>query len=128
MATTKARATKAQATQAAQQAAPAAAPVALYTLSAQAIALANQGTAAAPTLQALPTQRGQAWRAAGHKAPNTRAAALAAVMALPQPFTFAAAKAALAAAQQAGLNLGTGSPNSYARAFVANGYFAPATA
>lgn len=95
----------------------------VYTLNQAATALA---TAVTPgnTLQAPQKGLGLAWRAAGYKAPNTRAAALAAVMAAHNgPFTLDQAQATLQAAKTAGLNLGSGTPRSYAVAFVKNGYF-----
>ncbi len=107
-------------------AAPQAAPAALYTLNAKAAALAAAGAAAGKTLQAPAKGLGLAWRAAGYTAPNTRALALAVVAALGTQFTLAQAQAALQAAKAAGtLNLGSGTPGSYCKAFVANGYFAP---
>lgn len=107
-------------------AAPQAAPATLYTLNAKAAALAAAGANAGKTLQAPAKGLGLQWRAAGYTAPNTRALALAVVAALGGTFTLAQAQAALQAAKAAGtLNLGSGTPGSYCKAFVANGYFAP---
>lgn len=106
-------------------AAPAAAPT--YTLNAKAAALAAQGSAAGPTLQRSAPGFGVAWRANGKTAPNTRAQALAAIAAIPAPFTVAAAQAALAPLGKAGV-LGSGTPRSYVAAFVKNGYLAPVVA
>lgn len=107
-------------------AAPAAAPATLYALNAKAAALAAAGGNAGKTLQAPSKGLGLGWRAAGYTAPNTRAMALAVVAALGETFTVAQAQAALQAAKAAGtLNLGSGTPGSYCKAFVANGYFAP---
>lgn len=107
-------------------AAPAAAPATLYALNAKAAALAAAGAAAGKTLQAPSKGLGLAWRVAGYTAPNTRALALAVVAALGDTFTVEQAQAALQAAKAAGtLNLGSGTPGSYCKAFVANGYFAP---
>ena len=101
----------------------------LYTLSAKAVALAT-ATTPGNTLQRPAPGLGMAWRTAGHTAPNTRAGALAVVLAASngQPFTQAQAQAWLQAAKASGLNLGSGTPGSYAKAFVGNGYFAPCSA
>ena len=101
----------------------------LYTLSAKAQALAT-ATTPGNTLQRPAAGLGMAWRTAGHTAPNTRAGALAVVLAASngQPFTQAQAQAWLQAAKAEGLNLGSGTPGSYAKAFVGNGYFAPCSA
>jgi hypothetical protein len=110
----------------APQATPAATPAPTYALSPKAAALAAAGASAGNTLQRPTTGLGMAWRAPGHKAPNTRALALQAVVAACGPtFTAAQAHAALVAAKAAGLHLGAGSPTSYVNAFIANGYFAP---
>jgi hypothetical protein len=97
-----------------------------YALNEAATKLAALGLEAAATLQAG-EHRGPAWRAANYRAPNTRAGALAAIASAAngQPITAEAAQAALAAAKLAGLNLGTGTPRSYVKAFVKNGYLAP---
>ena len=124
---TRKAATKATKATKAPVAAPvaAAAPAPTYTLNAAAQTLAGMETANA-TLQAPTKGLGVGWRQAGYTAPNTRAGALACVACLPQPFTFAAAKAALQAAVKGGtLKLGSGTPQSYCKAFVANGYFEP---
>ena len=107
--------------------APAGGP--LYTLSAKAQALAT-ATTPGNTLQRPAPGLGMAWRTAGHTAPNTRAGALAVVLAASngQPFTQAQAQQWLQAAKASGLNLGSGTPGSYAKAFVGNGYFAPCSA
>jgi hypothetical protein len=96
-----------------------------YTLSGKAQELAKLGAEAGLTLQAPSKGLGQAWRAPGHKAPNTRAVVLNALQAhYPSGFTFAQAVACLAAGAKAGaVHLGSGTPNSYCKAFVANGYF-----
>ena len=101
----------------------------LYTLSAKAQALAT-AQQVGNTLQRPAPGLGMAWRTAGHTAPNTRAGALAVVLAASngQPFTQAQAQAWLQAAKASGLNLGSGTPGSYAKAFVSNGYFAPCSA
>ena len=100
-----------------------------YTLSAKAQALAT-ATSVGNTLQTPAKGLGMGWRTAGHTAPNTRAGALATIHAASngQPFTQAQAVAWLQAAKAAGLNLGSGTPGSYAKAFVANGYFAQCSA
>lgn len=99
-------------------------PSVAYTLNAKAAALAAAGAAAGNTLQRPAVGLGMAWRSAGHKAPNTRALALGAlVTACGTKFTAAEAIAALGEAKKAGLNLGAGSPLSYVKAFIANGYF-----
>ena len=137
MQTTKARTPKqAPATAvAAAQAAPAT-PVAatsqtqasgpLYTLGAKAAALAA-AQQVGNTLQRPAPGLGMAWRQANYVAPNTRAGALAAIAEATngQPFTQAQAQAILQAAKANGLTLGSGTPGSYAKAFVGNGYFAP---
>jgi hypothetical protein len=96
-----------------------------YTLNSKALELAALGANAGPTLQAPTKGLGQAWRQAGYKAPNTRAVALAALVAhYPSGFTFAQAVGVLQAGVKAGaINLGSGTPNSYCKAFEANGYF-----
>jgi hypothetical protein len=96
-----------------------------YTLNAKALELAALGANAGPTLQAPSKGLGQAWRAQGYKAPNTRAIALSALAQhYPNGFTFAQAVACLQVGVKAGaINLGSGTPNSYCKAFVANGYF-----
>lgn len=107
-------------------AAPQAAPATMYTLNAKAAALATAGATAGKTLQAPSKGLGLQWRASGYTAPNTRALALGVVAALGTQFTLAQAQAALQASKAAGtLNLGSGTPGSYCKAFVANGYFAP---
>jgi hypothetical protein len=100
--------------------------VVIYTLNEKAAKLADEDTGAAATLQASAPKTGKEWRKVGVAKPNTRAAALAAVRkAHPDGFTHEQAVAALIAARKAGLNLGQGTPGSYAKAFVKNGYFAP---
>lgn len=98
-------------------------PVPTYSLSAKAATLAAQGRAAANTLQRTAPGFGAAWRAHGKAAPNTRAQALAAIAAVA-PCTLAQAQAALVPLHKAGI-LGSGTPGSYCKAFVANGYLAP---
>jgi len=106
---------------------PAALP--LYTLSSVAATLAAAGNQATATLQAPSRQHGlgTAWRTAGHKAPNTRAIALATVLAAAggKPFNVSQALVALGTIKA---QLGSGTPNSYCKAFIANGYFAPVVA
>jgi hypothetical protein len=103
---------------------PATAPKATYSLSAKAAALASQGSAAGATLQRPAAGLGMAWRAPRHKGINTRAMALAAVLeACGDKFTAEQAHKALTAAKANGLHLGAGSPTSYVKAFIANGYF-----
>jgi len=99
----------------------------LLMLNAKATELAKLGAddKAPSTLQAPSKGLGLAWRAAGHKAPNTRCYALAAIQAAyPNGCTVEQAVSALSAAAKAGLNLGSGTPRSYVKAFVANGYLA----
>ena len=92
---------------------------------AQALAASAEARQVGTTLQAPTKGLGLAWRAAGYMAPNTRAYALAAIKAAyPTGCTVAQAVGALQAAKTAGLNLGSGTPNSYVKAFVANGYLA----
>lgn len=71
---------------------------------------------------------GKDWRATGVDRKNTRAGALAVVYSVcGAKFTEDQAIAALRKAKDNdGLNLGTGSPKSYVKAFIANGYFAKA--
>ena len=97
-----------------------------YTLSAKAQALAT-AQQVGNTLQRPAPGLGMGWRQAGHTAPNTRAGALAVVLAASkgEAFTQAQAQQWLQEAKAAGLNLGSGTPGSYAKAFVGNGYFAP---
>lgn len=97
-----------------------------YTLSAKAVALAT-AQQVGNTLQRPAPGLGMGWRTAGHTAPNTRAGALAVVHKASdgQPFTQQQAQQWLQEAKAAGLNLGSGTPGSYAKAFVGNGYFAP---
>lgn len=66
---------------------------------------------------------GPNWRANGHKATNTRALAIQALAALGSTFTHAQAVSALLPLKQQAL-LGSGTPASYLRAFVASGYLA----
>lgn len=98
-----------------------------YALNAPARALADQGHEAAPTLQKLGKDTDPAWRTHGYKATNTRAIALAVILQeLGQGFTAGEAQAVLSKHHKAGhLNLGSGTPASYVKAFVKNGYFAP---
>ena len=101
--------------------------VELLMLNAKAQELAKLGAEdkAPSTLQAPSKGLGLAWRAAGHKAPNTRCYALAAIQAAyPNGCTMEQAVTALGVAAKAGLNLGSGTPRSYVKAFVANGYLA----
>ena len=116
----------AQATQGAPAATVAPTPAACLVLSAKALQLATAGTTAANTLQAPQKGLGMAWRVPGYKATNTRALALATILAAcGEEFTADQAQRALDAAKKAGtLNLGSGTPNSYVKAFLGNGYFA----
>lgn len=95
-----------------------------YVLNDKALALAEQGANAGPTLQRSAPGFGVAWRANGKTAPNTRAQALAAIGALGS-FTAEQAKFALAEMHKAGV-LGSGTPRSYVAAFIKNGYFVAA--
>ena len=107
--------------------APVAQPV-MYTLNEKAVALAALGLQAGPTLQAPPGEKlGAAWRAPKYTASNTRAGALAAILAATQDGAISAlgAQNALQDAKKDGLNLGTGTPRSYVKAFIANGYLSP---
>jgi alkylhydroperoxidase/carboxymuconolactone decarboxylase family protein YurZ len=103
---------------------PQQAPEQSYVLSGPATTLAGQGNQATHTLQAHAKNHGlgKEWRKPGHKAPNTRAIALSAVLAATggKPFTQEQARLALVAIKD---QLGSGTPNSYAKAFVGNGYF-----
>lgn len=109
--------------------APSTAPLPLYTLSGPAATLAAHGNQATPTLQAPGRAHGLGtlWRTAGHKAPNTRAIALATIQAAAggKPFNVSQALVALGTIKA---QLGSGTPNSYVKAFIANGYFAPVVA
>ena len=87
---------------------------------AQELAASAKASQAALTLQAPAKGLGMGWRNAKHTAPNTRAHALAV---LPEQFTLEQAVALLDAARKEGLNLGSGTPRSYCKAFVVNGYF-----
>jgi hypothetical protein len=77
------------------------------------------------TLQRPAPGMGKAWRTAGYKAPSLRHQAIAAIAAAAngQPFTAEQAMAALG-----GVPLGSGTPNSFVKAFIACGYLAPAKA
>jgi hypothetical protein len=98
----------------------------LYALNEKAQAMAEL-VVGTPTLQTPAKGLGKAWRAAGHTAPNTRVAALAAILAgTDGQFTAEKAQAVLTAEKAQGLNLGTGTPRSYVAAFIKNGYFTPA--
>ena len=103
---------------------PAAAVQFTYTLNPTALALAAQGAAAPNTLQRSAKGQGKAWRTTGKAAPNTRAQACAVLATLATPFTFAQATGALAGLHAGGV-LGSGTPNSYCKVFVQNGYFMP---
>lgn len=72
------------------------------------------------TLQGAKSGLGKAWHTVAKPATNTRANAIAALAALPSPFTQEAALAALAPVV-AGTS---GTPRSYWAAFVASGYIA----
>jgi hypothetical protein len=92
-----------------------------YALSARAALLAVSGLEGKvqQTLQGVKTE-------AKFKGDNTRAHALAAILhGVPNAdaFTFEQAVAALTAAKDR-IRLGSGTPRSYCKAFVANGYFA----
>jgi hypothetical protein len=101
-----------------------AAPTQLYGLNAKAAALAAAGTAAGNTLQRPAPGLGMAWRQPKHTAPNTRAVALATlVQAHGATFSHTQALATLATIKPV---LGAGSPASYIKAFIKNGYFVPA--
>jgi hypothetical protein len=63
------------------------------------------------------------WREPKHTAPNTRAQALATILAAcGEQFTAEQAQQALSAIRTV---LGAGTPGSYVKAFIANGYFTP---
>lgn len=106
--------------------------VQLYKLNGPAASLAAQGASAAPTLQKKgdPKHSDPNWRSANHKATNTRAIALATIMAnFAGPFSAAEAQKLLSIAnKEHGLHLGSGTPASYVKAFIKNGYFAPVAA
>lgn len=91
-----------------------------YTISAKAQVVADR-----VTLQRPAPGLGKAWRAAGYKAPSLRHQAIAAIAtaANGQPFTAEQAMAALK-----GVALGSGTPNSFVKAFIACGYLAPVQA
>lgn len=113
MATTKTRTPAAAVSSPTAQAVAASAP--LYALGTKA---PRQGTT--PQLGGVKSGLGHGWVAAAKPAPNSRAAAVAALQALGDSFTQAQALAALAALPKG--TLGSGSPRSYWAAFVANGY------
>lgn len=92
----------------------------VYTLNDKALAL-SAIVAPMATLQTPDKALGRAWRSAAYTQPNTRVAALATILAVA-PCTAEQAQAALAAGKLAGLNLGTGTPRSYVKAFIKNGY------
>lgn len=91
-----------------------------YTISAKAQIVADR-----VTLQRPAPGLGKAWRTAGYKAPSLRHQAIAAIAtaANGQPFTAEQAMAALK-----GVALGSGTPNSFVKAFIACGYLAPVQA
>ena len=90
---------------------------ATYTISAKAQTIANN-----VTLQRPAPGMGKAWRAAGYKAPSLRHQAITAIATATngKPFTAEQAMAALK-----GVALGSGTPNSFVKAFIACGYLAP---
>ena len=98
----------------------AAATTTTYTISAKAQIVADR-----VTLQRPAPGMGKAWRTAGYKAPSLRHQAIAAIATATngKPFTAEQAMAALA-----GVALGSGTPNSFVKAFIACGYLAPAAA
>ena len=73
------------------------------------------------TLQRSAPGMGKAWRTAGYKAPSLRHQAIAAIATATKgkPFTAEQAMDALA-----GVALGSGTPNSFVKAFIACGYLA----
>lgn len=93
---------------------------ATYTISAKAQVVADR-----VTLQRPAPGLGKAWRTAGYKAPSLRHQAIAAIAAAAngKPFTAEQAMAALK-----GVALGSGTPNSFVKAFIACGYLAPVQA
>ena len=93
---------------------------ATYTISAKAQIVADR-----VTLQRPAPGMGKAWRTAGYKAPSLRHQAIAAIATATngQPFTAEQAMAALK-----GVALGSGTPNSFVKAFIACGYLAPVQA
>jgi len=113
------------------QAAAQGTPVQRYSLNGPAMQLASQGHNAGATLQKSgdPKLSDPNWRSNGHKATNTRAIALATIVQeLGSGFAAAEAQACLAKWHKAGaLHLGSGTPASYVKAFIKNGYFAPVT-
>jgi hypothetical protein len=104
----------------------------LYVLNGPATNLAREGLSGSvrETLQKAgdPKAANPEWRNMGHKAPNTRALALAVIVqTLGARFSEAQARKALADAKAAGtLHLGSGTPASYVKAFIGNKYFSPA--
>lgn len=93
---------------------------ATYTISAKAQTIANN-----VTLQRPAPGMGKAWRTAGYKAPSLRHQAITAIANATngKPFTAEQAMAALK-----GVALGSGTPNSFVKAFIACGYLAPVQA
>lgn len=123
MATTKARTTKARTTKAATAPAPAQQP--LYTVGPHAAKVQPHSTL---QLANYSTRAGKQWRTANATTrPNTRAAAIAALQQATAagPQTWATLRAALQPLHKQG-TLGSGTPQSYLKAFVANGYIVPA--
>lgn len=74
------------------------------------------------TLQTPKKGLGAEWRKAGHKAPSVRHNAIAALAAVANSHGIIAESDALQALKS--VSLGTGTPRSFIRAFVANGYLA----
>lgn len=93
---------------------------ATYTVSEKAQIVADR-----VTLQRPAPGMGKAWRAAGYKAPSLRHQAIAAIATATKgkPFTTEQAMAALK-----DVALGSGTPNSFVKAFIACGYLAPVQA
>lgn len=86
--------------------------------------LAGKAASDRATLQAgAKTGLGKGWRAAATAKPNSRLTALATLQALGDTFTEAEAMAALATVKA---DLGSGTPRSYYKAFLACGYITEA--
>lgn len=95
-----------------------------YTLNPATVAKYSALPAPMPTLQYTQPKHGlgMAWRQPQHKAPNTRHGVIMALVAAfgAKPFSLLQAQQAIKAA---GCPLNSGTPASYCKAFVANGYF-----
>lgn len=88
--------------------------------------LAGKAASDRATLQAgAKTGHGKGWRAVAVAKPNSRLTALATLAALGDQFTEAQALEALGTVKE---HLGSGTPRSYYKAFLASGYIATAEA